>query len=61
MRRFLTYLCVGCLLVTAIWVCEGNGELLEWIVAMVDGYPWWRIFWRILLPVARPAIVAGTV
>ncbi len=27
--------------------------------AMVDGYPWWQIFWRILLPLVRPGLAAA--
>jgi multiple sugar transport system permease protein len=28
--------------------------------AMVDGYPWWRIFLRILLPLVRPGLAAAS-
>ncbi|MCS6826606.1 MAG: carbohydrate ABC transporter permease [Caldilinea sp.] len=27
--------------------------------AMIDGYPWWRIFWSILLPLVRPGLAAA--
>ena len=27
--------------------------------AMIDGYPWWRIFWNILLPLVRPGLAAA--
>jgi len=28
--------------------------------AMVDGYPWWRIFLKILLPLVRPGLAAAS-
>lgn len=27
--------------------------------AMIDGYPWWQIFFRILLPLVRPGLAAA--
>jgi ABC-type glycerol-3-phosphate transport system permease component len=32
-------------------------ELIE--AALIDGASWWRIYWRIFLPLSKPAIISG--
>ncbi len=46
-----------------IWVLRSYFEDISPEIeqaAMVDGYPWWRIFWRILLPLVRPGLAAAS-
>ncbi|MEW6581011.1 MAG: carbohydrate ABC transporter permease [Chloroflexota bacterium] len=46
-----------------IWVLRSYFEDISPDIeqaAMVDGYPWWRIFWRILLPLVRPGLAAAS-
>jgi multiple sugar transport system permease protein len=45
-----------------IWVLRSYFEDISPDIeqaAMVDGYPWWRIFWEILLPLVRPGLAAA--
>lgn len=45
-----------------IWVLRSYFEDISPDVeqaAMIDGYPWWQIFWRILLPLVRPGLAAA--
>ncbi len=45
-----------------IWVLRSYFEDISPDIeqaAMVDGYPWWRIFWTILLPLVRPGLAAA--
>lgn len=45
-----------------IWVLRSYFEDISPDIeqaAMVDGYPWWQIFWRILLPLVRPGLAAA--
>ena len=45
-----------------VWVCRGYfediSEEIEY-AAKVDGYGWFQIFWRILIPLVKPGIVAA--
>jgi multiple sugar transport system permease protein len=46
-----------------IWVLRSYFEDISPDIeqaAMVDGYPWWRIFWEILLPLVRPGLAAAS-
>jgi multiple sugar transport system permease protein len=46
-----------------IWVLRSYFEDISPEIeqaAMVDGYPWWQIFWRILLPLVRPGLAAAS-
>lgn len=46
-----------------IWVLRSYFEDISPDIeqaAMVDGYPWWRIFWGILLPLVRPGLAAAS-
>ncbi|MBE0688937.1 MAG: carbohydrate ABC transporter permease [Anaerolineae bacterium] len=45
-----------------IWVLRSYFEDISPDIeqaAMIDGYPWYRIFWRILLPLVRPGLAAA--
>jgi multiple sugar transport system permease protein len=45
-----------------IWVLRSYFEEISPDIeqaAMVDGYPWWQVFWRILLPLVRPGLAAA--
>jgi multiple sugar transport system permease protein len=45
-----------------IWVLRSYFEDISPDIeqaAMVDGYPWWQIFFRILLPLVRPGLAAA--
>ncbi|MCB0044540.1 MAG: carbohydrate ABC transporter permease [Caldilineaceae bacterium] len=45
-----------------IWVLRSYFEDISPDIeqaAMIDGYPWWRIFWNILLPLVRPGLAAA--
>lgn len=45
-----------------IWVLRSYFEDISPDIeqaAMIDGYPWWRIFWLILLPLVRPGLAAA--
>lgn len=45
-----------------IWVLRSYFEDISPDIeqaAMVDGYPWWRIFFTILLPLVRPGLAAA--
>ncbi|MBW7884346.1 MAG: carbohydrate ABC transporter permease [Caldilineaceae bacterium] len=45
-----------------IWVLRSYFEDISPDIeqaAMIDGYPWWRIFWMILLPLVRPGLAAA--
>lgn len=45
-----------------IWVLRSYFEDISPDIeqaAMIDGYPWWQIFWRILLPLVRPGLAAA--
>jgi multiple sugar transport system permease protein len=45
-----------------IWVLRSYFEDISPDIeqaAMVDGYPWWQIFWKILLPLVRPGLAAA--
>ena len=45
-----------------IWVLRGYFEEISPDIeqaAMTDGYPWWQVFWRILLPLVRPGLAAS--
>ena len=45
-----------------IWVLRSYFEDISPDIeqaAMIDGYPWWRIFWSILLPLVRPGLAAA--
>lgn len=45
-----------------IWVLRSYFEDISPDVeqaAMLDGYPWWQIFWKILLPLVRPGLAAS--
>lgn len=45
-----------------IWVMRSYFEDISPDIeqaAMIDGYPWWRIFWLILLPLVRPGLAAA--
>ena len=45
-----------------IWVLRSYFEDISPDIeqaAMIDGYPWWRIFWQILLPLVRPGLAAA--
>jgi multiple sugar transport system permease protein len=45
-----------------IWVLRSYFEDISPDIeqaAMVDGYPWWQIFWQILLPLVRPGLAAA--
>jgi multiple sugar transport system permease protein len=45
-----------------IWVLRSYFEDISPDIeqaAMVDGYPWWQVFWRILLPLVRPGLAAA--
>lgn len=45
-----------------IWVLRSYFEDISPDIeqaAMVDGYPWWQIFWKILLPLVRPGLAAS--
>lgn len=45
-----------------IWVLRSYFEDISPDIeqaAMIDGYPWWRIFWQILLPLVRPGLAAS--
>ncbi|MEZ4613264.1 MAG: carbohydrate ABC transporter permease [Caldilineaceae bacterium] len=47
-----------------IWVLRSYFEDISPDIeqaAMIDGYPWWRIFWNILLPLVRPGLAARSV
>lgn len=46
-----------------IWVLRSYFEDISPDIeqaAMIDGYPWWRIFWQILLPLVRPGLAAAS-
>lgn len=46
-----------------IWVLRSYFEDISPDIeqaAMVDGYPWWRIFFSILLPLVRPGLAAAS-
>lgn len=46
-----------------IWVLRSYFEDISPDIehaAMVDGYPWWQIFFRILLPLVRPGLAAAS-
>ncbi|MEM6284056.1 MAG: carbohydrate ABC transporter permease [Chloroflexota bacterium] len=46
-----------------IWVLRSYFEDISPDIeqaAMVDGYPWWQIFWQILLPLVRPGLAAAS-
>jgi multiple sugar transport system permease protein len=46
-----------------IWVLRSYFEDISPDIeqaAMVDGYPWWQIFWKILLPLVRPGLAAAS-
>lgn len=46
-----------------IWVLRSYFEDISPDIeqaAMIDGYPWWQIFWRILLPLVRPGLAAAS-
>lgn len=45
-----------------IWVLRSYFEDISPDIeqaAMIDGYPWWRVFWNILLPLVRPGLAAA--
>jgi multiple sugar transport system permease protein len=45
-----------------IWVLRSYFEDISPDIeqaAMVDGYPWWQIFWQILMPLVRPGLAAA--
>jgi multiple sugar transport system permease protein len=45
-----------------IWVLRSYFEDISPDIeqaAMIDGYPWWQVFWRILLPLVRPGLAAA--
>ena len=45
-----------------IWVLRSYFEDISPDIeqaAMIDGYPWWHIFWSILLPLVRPGLAAA--
>ena len=45
-----------------IWVLRSYFEDISPDIeqaAMIDGYPWWRVFWSILLPLVRPGLAAA--
>jgi multiple sugar transport system permease protein len=45
-----------------IWVLRSYFEDISPDVeqaAMVDGYPWYQVFWKILLPLVRPGLAAS--
>jgi multiple sugar transport system permease protein len=45
-----------------IWVLRGYFEEIPPDVeqaAMTDGYPWWQVFWKIMLPLIRPGLAAS--
>lgn len=45
-----------------IWVLRSYFEDISPDIeqaAMIDGYPWWHIFWKILLPLVRPGLAAS--
>lgn len=45
-----------------IWVLRGYFEEISPDIeqaAMTDGYPWWQVFWRILLPLVKPGLAAS--
>jgi len=45
-----------------IWVLRSYFEDISPDIeqaAMIDGYPWWQIFWKILLPLVRPGLAAS--
>lgn len=45
-----------------IWVLRSYFEDISPDIeqaAMIDGYPWWRVFWHILLPLVRPGLAAA--
>jgi multiple sugar transport system permease protein len=45
-----------------IWVLRGYFEEISPEIeqaAMTDGYPWWQVFVRILLPLVRPGLAAS--
>ncbi len=45
-----------------IWVLRSYFEDISPDVeqaAMVDGYPWYQVFWKILLPLVRPGLAAA--
>lgn len=45
-----------------IWVLRSYFEDISPDIeqaAMIDGYPWYRIFWQVLLPLVRPGLAAA--
>jgi multiple sugar transport system permease protein len=45
-----------------IWVLRSYFEDISPDIeqaAMIDGYPWWQVFWHILLPLVRPGLAAA--
>jgi multiple sugar transport system permease protein len=45
-----------------IWVVRGYFEDISVEIeqaAQVDGYPWYKIFWKILVPLIKPGLVAS--
>jgi len=45
-----------------IWVVRGYFEDISVEIeqaAKVDGYPWYKIFWKILMPLIKPGLVAA--
>ena len=45
-----------------IWVVRGYFEDISVEIeqaAQVDGYPWYKIFWKILVPLIKPGLVAA--
>jgi len=46
-----------------IWVLRSYFEDISPDIeqaAMIDGYSWWRVFWKILLPLVRPGLAAAS-
>lgn len=47
-----------------VWVLRGYFQDISPDIeqaAMTDGYSWWQVFWKILLPLVRPGLAASAV
>jgi multiple sugar transport system permease protein len=46
-----------------IWVMRGYFEEISPEIeqaAMTDGYPWWQVFWKVMLPLVKPGLAASS-